>query len=396
MIPPGNRLKDLIIIALIISSFFSCQRGDSQTSKKDGQGKYKIIAYVFGSKTGEIPDSLVSMLTHINYAFAKVVDGEIRFQFRRPEHEQLVKQSVARIIGLKKINPDLKVLLSVGGWGAEGFSDAALTDESRKKFAESGTRIVVEYGFDGLDIDWEYPGQPGAGNVFRPDDRENFTLMLKSLREELDHKARELKRARKSPFLLTIATGADQAYVDHTVMAEAEKYLDFINIMTYDFYSGLSSVSGHHSNLYEAAVPGPQEISTEIAVERHIKEGIPVEKLVVGVPFYGRYWKGVSDSSNGLYQPSRSMGLYKGYKEIKTKYLNNPAYTRFWDADARAPYLYSGDSAMFISYDDPESLKLKCNYVKQHRLAGIMFWELSQDYQGELLDAIFENLKSDD
>jgi chitinase len=349
-----------------------------------GKAEYKLIAYMMGAKAPEYPDSLIRMLTHINYAFAKVVDGEIAFQSRNPEQQKRIKQSVARIIGLKSKNPGLKVILSVGGWGAEGFSDAALTPESRAKFASSGLKLIQEYGFDGIDIDWEYPGQPGDNNVFRKEDKENFTLMLKALRDEL--------KKTGLPYLLTIASGADEEYFRWTNLGEAQKYLDFINVMSYDFYSGLSTISGHHSNLTKTTIPGAIGISAEIAVDRHMKAGVPAEKLVVGVPFYGRFWRGVPDKYNGLYQQGTTTGQYKVYTEISNIYLNKNTFTRYWDKSAQAPYLYSKDSAMIISYDDPESLKLKTDYVKSRHLGGIMFWEYNGDKSGLLLDAIYRGL----
>jgi chitinase len=353
---------------------------------------YKIIAYMMGARAPEYPDSQIRMLTHINYAFAKVVEGEITFPARNPEQQQRTKQSVERIIGLKKINPDVKVILSVGGWGAEGFSDAALTNESRQRFAASGCRVVKEYGFDGIDIDWEYPGQPGGGNVFRPEDKQNFTLMLKTLREHLDRLSRELNRKKSDYLLLTVATGADQAFIDHTDMGEAQKYLDFINIMTYDFHSGLHPKSGHHTNLYKSKIPGASDISTEIAVDRHIQAGIPADKLVIGVPFYGRFWTGVPEESNGLYQQTKSVGNYKIYQDIKDNYLTSKSFEQHWDPDAQAPFLYSKDSAMMISYDNPKSLKLKAEYLKKRKLAGVMFWEYSGDRKGELLETLYHSL----
>jgi chitinase len=175
-------------------------------------------------------------------------------------------------------------------------------------------------------------------------------------------------------------------------MGEAQKYLDFINIMTYDFHSGLHPVSGHHTNLYQSQIPGASNISTEIAVRRHIEAGIPAHKLVIGVPFYGRFWTQVPETSNGVYQKSGSVGNYKLYSDIRNKFLTNPAFKRHWDPDAKAPYLYSRDSAMMISYDDPESLRLKMDFLKKEGLSGVMFWEYHGDYQGELLSTIHEAL----
>ncbi len=353
---------------------------------------FKVIAYLHGFRM-DVSRIEVSKLTHINYAFAKVLGGEIRFDIGCPELIARAQDKIRALVELKKINPDLKILLSVGGWGAEGFSDAALTPESRLKFAKSGSLMIREYGFDGLDIDWEYPGQTGGGNIYRAEDRQNFTLMLKALRDELDLLGESVQLPEDEHYLLTIASGADQAWIDNTEMGEVQKYLDFINIMTYDFHSGLHPKSGHQSNLFKSDLPGASDISVEIAVNGHLNAGVPAGKIVIGIPFYGRYWKGVPDENNGLYQQANSVGLYKVYRQIATNYLTDRSFTRFWDNSAKVPYLYSKDSSMMISYDDEESIKLKTEYVKKEKLAGIMFWEYSQDHQGELLEAIYSNLK---
>ena len=345
----------------------------------------RIVAYVM-PRGNDLTKIEAGKLTHINFAFAAIVGGEISFRFRNPEHESRIRQAIVSLNGLKKVNPNLKIVLSVGGWGnCGGFSDAALTPESRLKLSRSAVKIINDFGFDGIDLDWEYPGQVGGGEVYRPEDRENFTLMLKSLREELDKSGRH--------WLLTIATGADEEYFRWTNLGDAQQYLDFINVMSYDFYSGLSKVSGHHSNLKRTALPGSNEISTEIAIDRHIRAGVPASKLVVGVPFYGRFWRGVPDAGNGLYQPGSTVGMYKVYTELTDNYIGKNSFTRYWDKSAEAPYLYSRDSAMVITYDDPESLTLKARYVKERQLGGIMFWEYFGDRTGILLNTIYQNLK---
>jgi chitinase len=344
-----------------------------------------VVAYVM-PRGNDLTTIEAGKLTHINFAFAAIINGEIAFRFRSPEHETRTRQAVETLIGLKKVNPDLKLVLSVGGWGnCGGFSDAALTAESRGKLASSAVKIIQSYGFDGIDLDWEYPGQVGGGEVFRPEDRENFTLMLKSLREELDKTGRH--------WLLTIATGADDEYFRWTQLGEAQKYLDFINVMSYDYYSGLSRISGHHSNLKNTDLPGSIPISTEVAVDRHIRAGVPASKIVVGVPFYGRFWRGVPDTGNGLYQQGATTGMYKVYTELVDTYINKNTFTRYWDKPANAPYLYSRDSAMVITYDDPESLTLKAKYIREKKLGGFMFWEYFGDRTGILLETIHQNLK---
>ena len=369
----------IVLILLLLSGF--AQELFGQLS-----GTYRIVGYVMGSKGKDFSTINANKLTHINYAFASIINGEIAFRFRNPDHEARLKQNLKKLTDLKKVNPDLKILVSVGGWGnCAGFSDAALTPETRSIFAQSGVKFLAEYGFDGIDLDWEYPGQIGGNEKFRPEDKENFTLMLKALHDELSKTG--------ANYLLTIASGADEEYFKWTNLGDAQKYLDFINIMAYDFYSGLSTISGHHANLKKTGFPGADNISAEIAVDRHIKAGVPAEKLVVGVPFYGRYWRGVPETNHGLYKQGTTTGSYKVYSDIFNNYLNKNTFTRYWDQSAVAPYLYSKDSAMVISYEDPESLTLKTKYVKEHHLGGIMFWEYYGDSSGSLLGTIYEQFK---
>lgn len=374
-----KNLHKLIRIFLLL--FITAASAHPLTGQQPG--KYKIIGYVRAIRGADLSAVNATQLTHINYAFASVIDGEIAFRFRNPEQEARLRENLQKLMALKRINPQLKILISVGGWGnCAGFSDAALTADNRSRFAKSALKFMDRYGFDGTDLDWEYPGQIGGGEVFRPEDKENFTLMLKALRDEINNSGND--------YLLTIASGADEEYFRWTDLGEAQKYLDFINIMAYDFYSGLSTVSGHHANLKATECKGAAAISVEIAVDRHRKAGVPPEKLVIGVPFYGRYWQGVPDVNHGLYQQGSTAGLYKIYTDLMNNYLNKNTFSRYWDKSAKAPYLYSKDSAMVISYDDPESLALKAKYVKNENLGGIMFWEYFGDSSGGLLETIYK------
>src|SRR6185369_3274255 len=143
------------------------------------RARYRIVGYV-GSRTNIYAIS-VEKLTHVNYAFATVTpQGEVVLRNENaPSH-------LAQLQALKSRNPDLKVIISIGGWGADNFSDAALTDVSRDKFATSAVDMLKRYALDGIDLDWEYPGQPGPGIKFRPEDKQNFTLLLKTIRGQLD------------------------------------------------------------------------------------------------------------------------------------------------------------------------------------------------------------------
>ncbi len=353
--------------------------------------KYRVVGYVAGYRDFDFSKIQAEKLTHINYAFANVIGGQVMFDTTDIDNTSLKDDDLKTLQKLKEVNPDLKILVSVGGWVWSGnFSDAALTEASRVRFAQSAADFVHQYQLDGIDIDWEYPNQVGAGNIHRKEDVHNFTLLMKATREALDQRA---KQEDKGHYLLTIATGADTAYVNNTELGEVAKYLDFMNIMTYDFYNGLHHTTGHHANLYPSDMNTSRVSDVLSSVKLHEEAGVPLSKINIGVPFYGRQWDGVkSMENNGLYQEAESVGQIIFYHTIVRDFLDNTDSTRYWDASAKAPYLWNADSGVFISYEDAESIKYKMQYLKEKGISGVMFWEYSDDYESQLLDAIHENL----
>ena len=351
--------------------------------------QHVIIGYVTGDDwTKEQIDP--RKLTHINYAFAvPAATGSLA--------PITAKDSVnlAALTSLKAGNNDLKVLISIGGWGGcKYFSDAALTDASRRKFANSAVALLKKHRLDGVDIDWEYPAQVGAGNVFRPADQQNFTLFLKAIRDRLDEQGRQDHRVGANHYLLTAATGADTAFVNHTELGKAQRYLDYVNVMTYDLYHGNDKVTGHHSNLYQSAKGNQSRNSSANAVDGHIRAGVPAHKIVLGLPFYGRGWGDVRAQDNGLYQPAAGEHSFISHDELLDKYINKNGFVRYWDADAKAPYLWNAASRTFISYADEESFLPKLAYVKTKKLAGVMFWEYMYDVRhDQLLNVLVKGLK---
>jgi chitinase len=354
---------------------------------------YNVVAYVAGYRDFDFTTIQAAKITHINYAFANVIDGEVHFD-TSIDNTTMKKDDIFKLHALKKINPDLKVLVSVGGWTWSGnFSDAALTEESRRRFAVSAAAFVEAYDLDGIDIDWEYPNQPGADNVHRPEDVQNFTLLLQAVRQELDKLS--ARPGNDTHYLLTIATGASQRYVENTELGKLQRYLDFLNIMTYDFYHGGDHRTGHHSNHRPSSSPDRDKNNTINAVDLHIEAGVPRHKIHLGIPFYGRKWTGVKSADNrGLFQEAESVGEIIFYHQI-VQCLQDSSYQQHWDEAAQAPYLWNPEEATFISYENARSIALKMRYLKDARLGGAMFWEYSDDHNGELLDALDEALAND-
>jgi chitinase len=341
----------------------------------------EIIAYVFPqNRVLGANEVNVRQMTRINYAFANIKDGEIVEGFT---HDA---ENFAILNTLKRSNPTLKILVSVGGWTwSGGFSDAALTSRSRERFISSAVRFIERYKLDGLDIDWEYPGQPGSGNTFRPEDKKNYTLLLAELRQRFDKEQTRLHRR----LYTSIATGASARFLENTEMAKVQNYVDTVNLMTYDFYVGGPS-TGHDAPLFRNSAD-PKHVSADLSVTAYEQAGVPARKIVLGLPFYGRSWGEVANKNHGLFQPGKAAkGVHFSYPELPD--LLATGFLRHWDAEASVPYLYNPQTHIFVTYEDPQSIATKCKYVMDRKLRGIMFWEYSNDNTGILLKAVHAGL----
>jgi chitinase len=378
-----RRLLSLVLLAFGLMVF-----GNASLRAQVPPRPYVVIGYVTGD--GWTKSQIeAAKLTHLNYAFAVPDSNGLLAPISEKDTRNL-----AQLAALRAEHPHLKVLISVGGWGGcKYFSDAALTDESRRAFARDAVTFLKRHRLDGVDIDWEYPAQVGAGNIYRPEDMENFTLFLKAIREALDAQGRQDNRTGTNHYLLTAATGGDTAFVSHTNLGEAHRYLDYVNIMTYDLYHGNDKVTGHHSPLDQSRKGDQSRNSSRSAVDGHVRAGVPIGKIVLGIPFYGRGWKETRPTDRGLYQPATGQHLFISHDELVAKYIGKNGYTRYWDADAKAPYLWNPTTRTFISYADAESFRHKIDYVRKAGLAGVMFWEYSYDLkQKTLLDALITGL----
>jgi chitinase len=366
-------LSGLLFLSLIVQQVLA-----------SGKPKEVIIGYVGGYRGLITINISAAKLTHLNYAFVNVINNRAVLSRERTDTVNL------RNLGLlKKINPDLKILISIGGWSwSGGFSDAVLSDTSRQAFAASAIAIVKRFNLDGIDIDWEYPDSPGAGHIFRPEDKQNYTLMFAELRRQLNILANQTGKT----MLLTTATGGFVSFLRHTEMDKAAVYLDYINLMTYDFFGNGTAV--HHTNLFASAQNGKND-NADKAVQAYLAAGVPASKLVLGVAFYGRLFQLKPTAKKGLGDSTIKNLRLVDYTFIQDSLLNNLArgFVKYQDTAARAPYLFNIGSSQFVTYDDEWSVKNKCEYVLQHKLAGVMFWEYDSDPKDHLLDQINTSLK---
>ena len=338
--------------------------------------KKMLIAYC---NTAELPNITVDdieRLTCIHIAFSLIDENGEAYWNQRGTEGILSK--------IRAVNPEIKIVISIGGWGADGFSQAAATAEGREKFAASAVRIMEENDLDGIDIDWEYPCSSQAEIASSKEDKETFTLLIRELRRQID--------ACGKGQTLSIAAGALRSFIADTNMAEVQKYLDYVQLMTYDFHGVFTPTTGHHANLYDDAVLDEEKISADQAIKMFVEAGVPIEKIVMGAAFYGRCWNKVPAEHFGLGQVAAESGVtgcpYSRIQEmLKT---GEGGFSYHWDDDAKAAYLYNGDT--FITYEDERALTYKVEYVKEHNMAGIMFWEYSEDKTRTLVDHLYREL----
>jgi len=348
----------------------------------EAMAHYRIVGYVGDSKP--LPQVSANKLDVINYAFARLEPkGDVVFP--NPGADQ----TLATLTGLRKINPELKIIVSIGGWTADYFSDVALTEATRKRMADSVAALVEKHDVDGVDLDWEYPTLPGPGISHRPEDKRNFSLMLEALRDRLDklgasHGGRH--------YLLTIAA-ADSEFVAGIELERVSRSLDWINLMTYDFHNSLTPTTGHHAGLHLSALAPADDRAGDKAVAQFVSAGVPARKLNLGVAFYGRAFTGVDPAHDGMQQKYAKYAGSPSWRELLSDYIDKNGYVRHWDAQAQAPYLWNASTHTFVSYEDPESLRAKAAFVKAKGLGGVMYWEHSLDRNEELLGVLDQALR---
>ena len=364
--------------------------GSAISAKKPGGVKLQskiLVGYyaAWAAYSDFTPDRIdASKLTHINYAFANI-GKDLKITMGDPDKDP---SNFKLLNDLKKKNPELKTLISVGGWTwSDKFSDAALTEVSRTAFAQSCVAFMKKYGFDGVDIDWEYPVGGGlAGNSRRSADKHNFTLLLQKLREKLDAQG----AADNKHYLLTIAAGAGSSYAKNVELSSIHKYLDYATIMTYDIHGMWDPYTDLLAPLYNNTDASPQyKASVDSSINEWEKTSFPMDKLVMGIPFYGYRYSSVSNVNHGLYQTFSNASSIN-YNLIVKDYLNKKGYKRYFHSQSKVPWLYNGST--FITYEDPESIGIKADYIKSEKLGGAMIWELSQDPDRVLLNTLYEGL----
>lgn len=368
-----------------------------------GAGKKRVVGYfaewgIYG-RNYTIADLPVDKLTTINYAFAKITDsGEVGIfdswaavekPFGSDTWSTPLRGNFHQLQLLKAARPNLEIMISIGGWTlSDKFSDVALTEASRARFAASCLAFCKQYGFDGVDLDWEYPVSGGlSSNTYRPEDKRNYTLLVEEIRRQfnaadaLDGKHR----------LISIAAPAGYDKIVNLEPAALARSLDFMNLMTYDYHGSWENTTNHQAALYaNPADPSGEGARYTIAytVDAYLAAGVPAEKMVLGAPIYGRSWRGVGPANNGLFQPATGAGSGTwengsvDYADLLNKVKTQPSvYKLNWDASAGVPYVYAPtvEGGWFSTFENTQSLNLKIDYLMSKGLGGVMFWEASGD-----------------
>jgi chitinase len=334
----------------------------------------KILAYA--TEKAVITESDAKTLTHINIASAVLgKDGSID-----ADHLGII----SRFPEIRKWNPHIKIIATVSYREPDAFTACAASERLREEVGKSCVNLISKYGFDGVDFDWEYPCSPSMGLDCSPDDKHNFTLFCRKVRECVD--------AHEKGHIVSIAAGADIWYAESVELPELAKILDHICLMTYDLKCWFHAQTGHHSQLYSSTGDVFRN-SCDQALRLFHEAGVPKEKLLMGAAFYSRKWENLKDRNRGFLQMAKAPAEFgPNYGALLKDYIDKNGYVRYWDDEAKAPFLFNGST--FISYDDEESLVCKCKYIREQGYGGIFYWEHSCDTTGTLLKVIGEQLKA--
>ena len=365
-------------------------------------------------------DVAVTKLTHVNYAFADlcwkginskgepcqdaaiplqsdyVFDGEMIIGDKEKDI-----QNFTRFNAKKSENPDFKMMISVGGWSwSDYFSLMANSEVTRRAFANSAVDFLRAYDLDGLDIDWEYPVEGGEDNNSRgPEDTENFTLLMKTAREALDAAGAEDGKY----YLLTIASAQGDNFVVNADLQNSVTYLDFINIMTYDYSGTWEQLANHNAPLYyDRNLPKSSAPRNNVlgALLGHLNGGVPEYKLLAGAPYYGKGWSDCP--SPGEYavctgappKGSWEAGIYD-FTDIENNYVNKNGYIQTWNEAAKVSYVYNPETKLFITYNDETTMKYTASMVRSLDIAGSMNWDVTSDRSHTQINELASNLPMD-
>jgi len=330
-----------------------------------------VIGYYAGRNTA-IDSFPTDKLTHIIFSFCHLKGNRLNVNNANDT------ATIRHLVALKDKNPNLKVILSLGGWGGcKTCPDVFSTDSGRNDFAQSARELGDYFHTDGIDLDWEYPALENVpGYSYSPQDKDNFTAVVRLLRKTLPRKAE-----------ISFAAGGFTSYLQTSIdWKQVAPLVDYINLMSYDLVNGYSTITGHHTGLYST----PQQVeSVDHAIHWLDSAGVPLRKVAIGMAFYARLFQGADSINNGLYRPCH---FYRGvsWRDEATRLSADSGYAYHWDPVAQARDKNNAKDQVFASFDDTMSIRLKTEYALRKKLGGVMFWQLTEDnfFSSGLLDVI--------
>lgn len=398
----------------------------------------QVVAYFtqWGIYSGFFEKNLVTngtaaRLTTLDYAFSNIspslqcAQGDVWADYQRPfgagesvngqddTWSENLRGNFKQLRELKQLYPNLKIVMAIGGWTWSTYFSAAAEPQNRAAFVSScidqyirGNLPLLDGDvaggpgsaagiFDGFDLDWEYPDNPGNGNAYGPQDTANFTGLLAEFRQQLDAVSKQTGKH----YVLSAALPSGQDKYSHIQLNKIGRYLDWGGLMAYDMHGPWDATGPADFNaplFCDPRDPSPPPAKTYCinrAVLDYAKAGFPLSKIVLGIPLYGHGWTNVPNVNHGLFQSSPDMqAAALGAGTANYNQLAPLNMKRYWDPLAQTAWYYDGTN--FWSFEDPSSLALKMTYVKILGLGGAMAWSLDgDDASGTLMQAVAKGLK---
>ncbi|XP_070522008.1 uncharacterized protein [Cardiocondyla obscurior] len=384
---------------------------------QDGTAERRIVCYytnwsVYRPGTAKFSPQNINpyLCTHLIYAFGGFTKENALKPFDK--YQDIEKGGYAKFTGLKTYNKNLKTMLAIGGWneGSSRFSPMVADSARRREFVKNAVKFLRQNHFDGLDLDWEYPAFRDGG---KPRDKDNYANLVQELRDEFERESSKTGRPR---LLLSMAMPAGVEYIDKGYdVPRLNEYLDFVNLLTYDYHSAYEPAVNHHSPLYPLEEDNEYNYDAELTIDYTIshllEKGMSADKIVLGIPTYGRSYTLFNQEATDLGSPADGPGTegeatrekgYLAYYEI----CESIAESDDWEVvqpnpKAMGPYAFKGNQ--WVGYDDENVVKLKAHYVNEKKLGGIMFWSIdNDDFRGKchgraypLIEAAKEALLAD-
>jgi len=381
-------MKTLIITFFLLSSLTSFSQ------------RFKIVANLSGEGDAIKVESIdPNKMTHLIYTHATISNGKVASDVSRTNDATNLKN----LQTLKAINPDLKILISIGGNKfSGGYAEATGTDDNRELFITSILVFIEKYQLDGVELNWVMVPTGKFENKYNAADHYNYALLIEDLRVALDDKSRMKGKRSKDFYTLCVGGSNKRQYLMNSKFKFVIDDIDFINMQTYDYNveilsgGGVSKapISGHQGNLFGSRSDAWPRRSVDQTITEYKTFGLPLDKLVLGIAFHGRGWVNVHGEGNGLCQMTDGPLMEDfSFRNLQKNYLHQKDFKHYWDKHAKASYLYNKESAVFISYEDKHSIRKKTSYIRKHKLAGAHINDLQEDHKTQLASTVKRGLR---